>query len=57
MMDVDTAFAIMSVLDEAEGLLGQIRFHDGPICQETLHRQRELLDEARRRLELVQTAD
>lgn len=57
MMDVDTAFAMMSALDEAEGLLGQIRFHDGRICQETLHRQRELLDEARRRLDLLQTAD
>lgn len=57
MMDVDTAFAIMSALDEAEGLLGQIRFHEGPISSETLHRNREILDEARRRLDQVQTAD
>lgn len=47
-MDADTALTIMSVLDEAEHLLGQIRLREGPIRPDTLSRNRAILDEARR---------
>lgn len=49
-MDADTALTIMSVLDEAEDLLGQVRLREGPIRPDTLSRNRAILEEARRRL-------
>ncbi|AWK87110.1 hypothetical protein [Azospirillum thermophilum] len=50
-MDADTALAIMATLDEAEDLLSRLRLHDGPLDQDSLLRNRELLDLARYRLE------
>lgn len=50
-MDADTALAIMAALDEAEELLNRLRLHDGPLDQDALTRNRELLDRARHRLD------
>lgn len=49
-MNAETALTIMGVLDEAEHLLGQIRLRQEPIRPDTLSRNREILEEARRRL-------
>jgi len=49
-MDADTAWAIMSSLDEAEALLSRVHLRDGQ-AGANLARNRSLLDEARRRLE------
>lgn len=53
-MDMDTAFNVLNTLDEAERILGEIRLHNGHgTSREFLSRNRELLEEARRRLENV----
>ncbi|MGF7175743.1 hypothetical protein [Azospirillum doebereinerae] len=50
-MDADTAWAIMSSLDEAEALLSRVHLRDGQAGANALARNRSLLDEARRRLD------
>ena len=51
-MDIETAVSVLNTLDEAERILGEIRLHNGQgASREFLSRNRELLDEARRRLE------
>jgi len=50
-MDADTAWAIMTSLDEAEELLRRVHLRDGQAGANALSQNRDLLDEARRRLE------
>ncbi|CAO3429685.1 hypothetical protein [Azospirillum doebereinerae] len=50
-MDADTAWAIMSSLDEAEALLSRVHLRDGQAGANALAQNRSLLDEARRRLD------
>jgi hypothetical protein len=51
-MDIETAVSVLNTLDEAERILGEIRLHNGHgASREFFSRNRELLDEARRRLE------
>lgn len=50
-MDADTAWAIMASLDEAEELLRRMHLREGQAGVNALTENRNLLDEARRRLE------
>ncbi len=56
-MDADTALSILESLDEAEALLRRMCLGDGWASQGTLARNRELLDAARHRLELVHSIE
>ncbi|WP_448205814.1 hypothetical protein [Azospirillum sp. sgz302134] len=54
-MDMDTAITVLNTLDEAERILGEVRLHNGAgACREMISRNRELLEEARHRLEAAQ---
>lgn len=52
-MDVDTAVSVLNTLDEAERLLAEVRLHGGACgaAKEFMDRNRDLLDQARRRID------
>lgn len=52
-MDVDTAVSVLNTLDEAERLLAEVRLHSGACgaAKEFMDRNRDLLDQARRRID------
>ncbi|MDQ2105581.1 hypothetical protein [Azospirillum isscasi] len=52
-MDIDTAVSVLNTLDEAERLLAEVRLHPGACgaAKEFMDRNRELLDQARRRID------
>lgn len=56
-MDADTAVTIMEALDQAEALLNRVHLRDGYAGRDTLARNRELLNAARRRLDQVHSIE
>lgn len=56
-MDADTAWAIMTSLDEAEELLRRVHLRDGQAGANALVQNRHLLDEARHRLDQIHAMD
>lgn len=56
-MDADTAWAIMTSLDEAEELLRRVHLRDGQAGANALAQNRNLLDEARSRLDRIHATE